>query len=64
MADMKTPNDPAGSPSVASQICNKKDSFHNLIFSLTKDSSPVSLTQQPQQDFLFPEGGWWMEKDL
>ena len=42
----------------------QKDSFHNLIFSLTKGSSPVLLTQQPQQDFLFPEGGWWMEKDL
>jgi hypothetical protein len=34
----------------------EKDSFHNLIFSLTKNSSFVLLTPQPQQDFLFPKG--------
>jgi hypothetical protein len=40
----------------------QKASFHNLILLLTKLLSSVLLTQQPKQDFLFPEGG--MEKDL
>jgi hypothetical protein len=43
---------------------SKKDSFHNLFLSLTKGSPRILLTQQPQQDFLFPEGGDGWRKTL